>query len=173
MFQVFLTKRLAFLFLPDSFPAHSPFLHSGEWYYRLDASFFAWASRVVPRTVAAGQAEPYWLEVIEDMRIHLSLTAPAELARAASLIASSAKVTLPDITAEVAFRVHDGDVPPWQGFRAAVSEDRLPAAPVTGELVDGAEDQLLTHRLERERELEAKRPEFFRWLGEELHNLGN
>ncbi len=107
------------------------------------------------------------------MRIHLANTAPAELARATALLASSAKVTLPDITAEVAFRVHDGDVPPWQGFRTAVSEERIPAAPVTGELEDGADDQILTHRLARERELDTKRPEFFRTLGEQMHNSGN
>ncbi len=107
------------------------------------------------------------------MRAHLALSAPAELDASNALIASSAKITLPDITAEVAFRVYDGDVPPWQGFRAAVSEERLTAAPVTGELEDGAEDQLATHRLERERDLEAKRPEFFRSLGDEFGNSLN
>jgi hypothetical protein len=109
MFQVFVSRDFAFLFVPAG-PYHSPFLSGAEWYYRLDALFFAWASRVIPRAIAAQAVSPHFADILEDMRIHLSLTDPSALTAAFP----PGRVELPTLAAD--HFVHSGDIPPWRGF---------------------------------------------------------
>ncbi len=96
-FDVFVSRSLAFLF-PTPGTLVSPHLHSGETYYLLDAVFFAWASRTIPRALASNAVPAHYAGILEDMRIHLLHTQPDALTLAASLLASAAPIPLAPAT---------------------------------------------------------------------------
>lgn len=96
MFQVFISRQFDYYFPDAHLPLPSPLTVEGVTYYRLDALFFAWASRVLTKAHGAGVPEAvHALDWLEDMRIHLAQTDPAALAHAAELLASGKPVKLP------------------------------------------------------------------------------
>ncbi len=95
LFDVFVSRSLAFVFPSPDASRPSPLTHDGEAYYRLDATFFAWASRVVPRAIASGSAPARYGDVLEDMRLHLARYDPDSLPTAAALANRPGAIPLP------------------------------------------------------------------------------
>lgn len=93
------SKALDLLWLPASPLWHSPGLHRGpaggqKWYWRVDVSFAAWATRTLSRALAAGATlpgDPEWsLKIIRD---YLETSTPGSLVTVDTLARSP--VSLP------------------------------------------------------------------------------
>ena len=108
------TRNLSLIDLPDL--CTSPYHHAGEWYWRVDETFMAWATRAVTRARSAGKLDATTADAFHRLAA-LAATWPKST-NAAIESRSASVVNLPPIPREMfsqPFLTLIG-IEPWKSF---------------------------------------------------------
>jgi hypothetical protein len=115
--ELWSSKALDLLWLPASPLWHSPGVHRGvdgseKWYWRVDVSFGAWATRTLTRAIASGArlpGDPEWS--LKIIRAYLEEVDPTAVATVDTLAKSPVHLPVDELIRDAAEFARWGVVP--------------------------------------------------------------